>query len=132
MFYIRRDYYCPHCHRWQSFLSILPVLSDRWRCRGCQKTFEIDAVCVGSNWAVVAAVWSMPLSFVAGELLAMAEAIRSVHMQNGPITKDVFIRDILSPIGCGGPILMVIGAFLFLIVGYFAGLVYGRYVTGRM
>ena len=66
MFYIRRDYYCPHCHRWQSFLSILPVLSDRWRCRGCQKTFEIDAVCVASNWAVVAAVCGSELLHARG------------------------------------------------------------------
>jgi hypothetical protein len=132
MFYIRRDYYCPHCGKWQSFLSFLPVMGDRWRCRGCQKTFDLDATCIGSNWAVVAAVWSMPLTLVGGELFALVSVIQTARLQHAPVTKDVLIRDFISPLVCGGPIIMLMGSFLLLFVGYFVGLMYGYSITKRL
>jgi hypothetical protein len=132
MFYIRRDYYCPKCGKWQSFLSLLPVLGDRWRCRACGKKFALDATCIGSNWAIVAGLWSMPLTFLAGELYAVVEVVQTARLQHTPITNEALIRDIISPLVCGGPLIMLMGSFLLVIVGYFVGLMYGYNVTKKL
>jgi hypothetical protein len=132
MFYVRRDYYCPHCGKWQSFVSLLPVIGDRWRCRGCQKTFDVDATCIGSNWAIVAAVWSMPLTLLGGEIFALVCVIQTPSLHHAPITKDVLVRDLIAPLVCGGPIIMLMASFLLLFVGYFVGLMYGYSITKRL
>lgn len=132
MFYVRRDYYCPYCGKWQSFLSLLPVLGDRWRCRNCQGMFDLDATCIASNWAIVGGLWGLPLSLTAGVLFALFSVIQTGLHQKAPLTKEVLLRDYIGPLVCGGPILMFCGAFCCLILGYFAGLIYGYAVTKRM
>ena len=131
MFYVRRIYYCPHCRMQQNFLSIMPVLGDRWRCRGCQKNFDLDATCIGSNWAVAAALWSMPLTLLGGETFAVLSVIQATGMQHA-FTKEALVRDVIAPLVCGGPLIMLMGSFFLLFVGYFVGLIYGYSITNRL
>ena len=122
-----RIYHCPHCSKRQSFFSLKPVLSDRWRCRGCQKDFHLDATCIGSNWGVVAGLWSMPLTLIVGEVFVVAITLR----QDALFPKPNFTRTLLAAIFLGGPTIMVALSFLLAIGGYFAGLVYGGIVSKR-
>jgi hypothetical protein len=126
-FYRVRIDYCPHCGKYQSYLSLLPVLSDRWRCRGCRKSFNIDANAIGSNWACVVGLWSMPLTL----LLAEVFIVVSIFQQHASVPMPNLFRDVVSPVLCGGPLVMVLVSFLFAIGGYFVGLIYGHTVTNR-
>jgi hypothetical protein len=124
-------YYCPHCRIRQRFYSLLPVLTPEWRCKRCHKTFKINASCVGSNWAGVFAVWSTPLTWLATSMFLVLTLLLQVHRGPAPMSVGDFLKGLLVSVLCAGPMLALIFAPMFAILGFFVGLFYGLFVANR-
>jgi hypothetical protein len=111
-------YYCPRCHKLQWFLSWKPLFTNKWRCRNCGQVMTIDAQAIGGVWAWSIGFWSMPIVWPLTSIFCAFAAFL------GP-RRDMPVMLIGGAI-CFGPMFAFAGFFLFAIVGFIIGLVYGQ------
>lgn len=125
-------YSCPYCHRREKyFFSLLPVLKPEWRCKGCKKTFKMNAACIGSNWAGVFALWSAPLTWVATATFLVLIILVQAHKGPVPMTLGRLLLSLLGSVICVGPVFALMMAPIFGLLGFLVGLFYGLFATNR-
>ena len=122
-------YFCPRCKKRQHFFSWIPILNPEWTCRRCGQTCQINASRVGTNWCYGFALWSMPVTFVlAVPVLFIGLLIDSMHK---PVPLPLLLERLI-----GGPLVIglifAVGAVVpGLLLGFFAGLIYGAIAISR-
>ena len=116
-------YYCPNCGRLQWLLSWKPIFTNKWRCRKCRRVMTLDAQGIGGVWAWCVGPWSIPIVWPLTALFFAAASFL------GP-RRDLPLMLIGGAV-CFGPMFAVAGFFLFAIVGFLIGFVYGQRFADR-
>jgi hypothetical protein len=111
-------YYCPRCHKLQWFLSWKPLFTNKWRCRNCRCVLLLDAQAIGGVWAWAIGFWG---ALAIWPLTAMFFVAASFFAGR----RDSLLLLVGGPL-CFAPMFAVAGFFLFAIVGFVIGLVYGQ------
>ncbi len=88
---------------------------------------KVPPVGFAYNWAGVFALYSLPLTLLLGELLIVTAAFQ----QKAKSPTPNLLGTLMGAVFCGGPALMLLGAFCFAVLGYIVGGIYGMFAVKR-
>ena len=125
----RRVYSCPRCKSRLRFFSWIPILKPEWTCRRCGQKFQINAICLATNWAYGFALWSMPIAFILTEFFLIIVAVVQFAVTQTPLL--AFLKKWAIGLPLMGVLTALLAALVSFFLGFFVGLMYGMIAVHR-